>query len=253
MRRLADLKLEKEFGIEGDGKLIDVPASQSATPAKLAVPAPSLVQAEAVVSPRGDSSATLHAPVVAKIDTRTAVRSKTQAPADSVPAALAERDLEQRAASQAGIAPATAVAPLALPAGMDTDPASAGPLEAIALYDKLLEKYPKYPFRDRVLYQKARAYDELGQTEAAMEVMDIPGAAAEEIGEVAGIDAVQLLEREFGQGLAAWRDDEQVRQAFEMAGLGNVQRQAEQAEEGDDGHGTAYDGFHRSRRGRTGI
>lgn len=172
MRRLADLKIEKEFGIAGDGKLIDVPASQSATPAKPAVPAPSLVQAEPVVSPRRDPSGTLHAPVVAKIDAPIVVRSQAQAATGSAPAAISERDLEARAASPAGIAPANAAAPLALPAGMDTDPARAGPLEAIALYDKLLEKYPKYAFRDRVLYQKARAYDELGQTEAAMEVME---------------------------------------------------------------------------------
>jgi TolA-binding protein len=36
----------------------------------------------------------------------------------------------------------------------------------------LLEKYPQYQFRDQVLYQKARAYDELGQTEEAMKVME---------------------------------------------------------------------------------
>src|SRR5262250_2305450 len=34
MRRLADLKIEKEFGIQGDGKLVELPASQSGTPAK---------------------------------------------------------------------------------------------------------------------------------------------------------------------------------------------------------------------------
>jgi len=33
MRRLADLKIEKEFGILGDGKLVELPASQSDTQA----------------------------------------------------------------------------------------------------------------------------------------------------------------------------------------------------------------------------
>jgi tetratricopeptide (TPR) repeat protein len=40
-----------------------------------------------------------------------------------------------------------------------------GPVEAIALYDRLLAEYPDYGHRDQVLYQKARAYDELGLTE----------------------------------------------------------------------------------------
>jgi outer membrane protein assembly factor BamD (BamD/ComL family) len=56
---------------------------------------------------------------------------------------------------------------------MDADVATrAGPLEAIQLYDQLLAKYPQYQFRDQVLYQKARAYDELGQTDEAMKVME---------------------------------------------------------------------------------
>ena len=139
MRRLADLKIEKEFGIQGDGKLVELPA--------------------------------LGAPAVTKFDARTAARSHPEAPG-SGPSAASERDLEQRAASQPGIPPANAAPQLALPGGMDGDPASAGPLEAIKLYDELLAKYPQYALRDQVLYQKARAYEELGQTEEAMNVME---------------------------------------------------------------------------------
>jgi outer membrane protein assembly factor BamD (BamD/ComL family) len=108
---------------------------------------------------------------VTKIDARTATRSHPQA-SGSAPASVSERDLEQRAASLPGIAAANAGAPLALPAGMDADVARAGPLEAIKLYDELLAKYPQYALRDQVLYQKSRAYEELGQTEDAMKVME---------------------------------------------------------------------------------
>ena len=52
------------------------------------------------------------------------------------------------------------------------DPSAA--LEAIALYDRLLAEYPAYEHNDQVLYQKARAYDELGRTEEAMETMEQP-------------------------------------------------------------------------------
>src|SRR5262252_10957473 len=39
MRRLADLKIEKQFGIQGDGKLVDVPAPQAGAPAESVAPA----------------------------------------------------------------------------------------------------------------------------------------------------------------------------------------------------------------------
>ncbi len=171
MRRLADLKIEKEFGIQGDGKLVELPASQSGTQAKSVAPASGAAQAEPMGSPGRDHATALRTPAVTKFDARSATRSHPEAPG-SGPSAASERDLEQRAASQPGIPPANAAPQLALPGGMDGDPASAGPLEAIKLYDELLAKYPQYAFRDQVLYQKARAYDELGQTEEALRVME---------------------------------------------------------------------------------
>src|SRR6266851_4900957 len=171
MRRLADLKIEKEFGIQGDGKLVELPASPSGTQAKSVAPASGAAQTEPMGSPGRDHAAALRAPAVTKFDARSATRSHPEAPG-SGPSAASERDLEQRAASQPGIPRANAAPQLALPGGMDGDPASAGPLEAIKLYDELLAKYPQYAFRDQVLYQKARAYDELGQTEEALRVME---------------------------------------------------------------------------------
>jgi cellulose synthase operon protein C len=133
MRRLADLKIEKEFGIQGDGKLIELPASQSGTPGKAS--ASGAVAGEPPSTPGRDQAASLRAPAVTKINPRTAARSKPQAPATG-PAAVSEHDLEQRAASEAGLTPANAAAPLALPGGMEGDAARAGPLEAIKLYDE---------------------------------------------------------------------------------------------------------------------
>jgi len=171
MRRLADLKIEKEFGIQGDGKLAELPASQSGTPAKSVAPVLRAVPAEPVGSPGRNQAAALRAPSVTKIAARTATRSQAGA-SGSGTSAISERDLEQRAVSQSGIQVANAAAPLALPGGMDADPARTGPREAIELYDKLLAKYPQYAGRDQVLYQKARAYEELGQPEEAMKVME---------------------------------------------------------------------------------
>jgi len=125
MRRLADLQLEKRFGIRtGDVK-----------PREMAAPEPSQ-------KPSGRPAETPSAAAAGTLES--------------------EEDFERRTTAQAEI-PADAAAP-------DAD--AAGPLEAIALYDKLLTEYPKYEHSDQVLYQKARAYDELGRTEEAMATME---------------------------------------------------------------------------------
>jgi tetratricopeptide (TPR) repeat protein len=138
MRRLADLQLEKEFGIRtGDARPREMAAPQ---------PAQALAGAQAI---RPKAAAT-----VAAADPRES-----------------DQDFERRttaeggilAGSNAGASPADAVR-----AGADPK----GPLEAIALYDRLLSEYPNYEHKDKVLYQKARAYDELGRTEEAIETME---------------------------------------------------------------------------------
>ena len=48
----------------------------------------------------------------------------------------------------------------------------AGPREAIEMYWQILETYPNYERNDQVLYQLSRAYDEIGNPDKAMEVMD---------------------------------------------------------------------------------
>ncbi|MCK5886704.1 MAG: tetratricopeptide repeat protein, partial [Alcanivorax sp.] len=50
--------------------------------------------------------------------------------------------------------------------------ANKGAEEAIKLYKELLEKYPFYERNDQVLYQMTRAYEELGEVEQAIEVMN---------------------------------------------------------------------------------
>ena len=52
------------------------------------------------------------------------------------------------------------------------EPIPLGPAEAIKTYREILEKYPHYERNDRVLYQMSRAYDEIGQPDAAMQVMN---------------------------------------------------------------------------------
>src|SRR5215471_21708665 len=55
MRRLADLKIEKEFGIQGDGKLVDLQASQTGAQAQAVAAASAAVPAAPVASPGRDT------------------------------------------------------------------------------------------------------------------------------------------------------------------------------------------------------
>ncbi len=138
MRRLADLKLEKEFGIFGDGSgaLVELPAPEA-----------SAVKTEA------------------KSESRQRKRV-----ADVADHSASERDFERRAASDGGMPQPDPNTDLELPGGENV--AWSGPLEAIELYTQLLAAYPNYQHNDQVLYQQARAFDELGRSDEAIGVIE---------------------------------------------------------------------------------
>ncbi len=145
IRRLADLKIEKEYGaLTGDADPAD--PADPAPPAALPAPEPAL-------RPESDStavapSASAHIPVHAE----------------------SGGEFERRAGRRESAAGPPGVAERHAQSADDLERASTR--EAIALYTKLLNDYPFYERNDQVLYQMSRAYEELGETEAAMAVMD---------------------------------------------------------------------------------
>ena len=204
MRRLADLKIEKEYGILGDGKLLELPSPNVAEP----------VHARA----EDGKSVEMPAPGVAvKIDARAARRARREAIQSASPAD-SEHDLERRATAQQSIASADDSSGLALPDGVDRDLERAGPLEAIKLYDELLAKYPSYAYRAQVLYQKARAYDELGRTAESMKVMELLIA---EHPDSRYIDEVQFRRAEHFFARKKYRDAEIAYAAIAGMGAGS--------------------------------
>jgi tetratricopeptide (TPR) repeat protein len=166
MRRLADLQLEKEYGLTG-GKALAAPPLAPARPADLAPPP---LQAVALDGLAGGAAAG-----------QAAAQGPTESDAD-----FEARATEAHAFSSAGDAPAD------LPGGASA--AQSGPLEAIAIYKRLLAEYPNYERRDQVVYQMARAYDELGETEQAMEAMQ---RLVDEFGYSKYADEVQFRRAEF--------------------------------------------------------
>ena len=144
IRRLADLKIEKEYGTltEGAG-----PAGPVSTPT-LPNPEPA-VRSKNASFPGGPSNKELvHIPVHDE----------------------SEADFERRTTRRQSVDGMTTDSDK-LAEGAD-DLERAGTREAIKLYTKLLNDYPLYERNDQVLYQMSRAYEELGQTKEAMAVME---------------------------------------------------------------------------------
>jgi len=137
MRRLADLEIEKRYGIIGG-------ETDRRTDSEL--PAP-----ESAAAP-GEREA-------ARVDSR-AIADLSEA----------EKDFEARAAGLSAI-PEIDRAALASPESGEAVNVDS-PRQAIETYQRILTEYPNYERNDQVLYQMARAYDELGEPDEAMAVME---------------------------------------------------------------------------------
>jgi len=158
LRRLADLQIEKQYGIIGDGDIVEVeaPPEPNAAPTGAPLAAADLARPESARAPAAAAQGIL---------AREADGSIATGLGES------EQEFEARTTGQIELAPATDSPALDLPEN-SADPALAGPVEAIAIYKRILTEYPNYERTDQVLYQLARAYDEIGQPEEAMEVME---------------------------------------------------------------------------------
>jgi tetratricopeptide (TPR) repeat protein len=180
MRRLADLQVEKQFGIRPGAGLPQPVAFPLAAETPAATPAGASL-------PKGPA-----------------------APHET------QLDFEKRASAGSALPQSgDADAPIAgLPDGADPK----GPLEAIALYEKLLQEYPAYQNSDQVLYQMARAYDEIGKTEKAMSIMDRLIAANPMSPH---LDEVQFRRGEYFFTRRKFRDAENAYSAVTKVGAGS--------------------------------
>ena len=147
MRRLADLQIEREYGVMVGGTGDRSSASRDTGIVEMAAPETALRPA-ANTSPQTESA-----------------DSSPGEPAES------EQDFEQRATQRDELLAGGTEFDSALP-GDEREQIPTGPQEAIRTYQKLLDTYPNYERNDQVLYQMSRAHDELGQSDEAMTVMD---------------------------------------------------------------------------------
>ncbi len=133
MRRLADLQIEREYGVIGGDTIVEMATPESAAP-------------------------------VAQIEADLVEGTPRQA-------AESDQDFERRATARETLLSDDAALDTQLP-GVEMVGIPAGPEEAIKTYWKILETYPNYERNDQVIYQLSRAYDEIGDPDQAMEVMN---------------------------------------------------------------------------------
>jgi TolA-binding protein len=217
IRRLADLKIEKEYGV------------QEAPPPGAKKPAAEISQMEAskaeatTITPPADASQLAQAITAAPLTAIVAGKDKTEtqppkAPSDVIAnVSESQKDFEKRATKKqdiTGLAKTTDDA--ALPeAGLQT----AGAMEAIELYKNLLVKYPYYERNDQVLYQLSRAYEETGQIEKAMLVLN---QLVKDYPHSRHFDEAQFRRAEYFFTRKKYLDAEEAYQAVLDIGIGSV-------------------------------
>jgi TolA-binding protein len=176
MRRLADLQIEKEFGIIGTAEMVEMAVPET-RPAMAAPERQGLTADQSMRRPVESNSANY---------------------------SESSEDFERRATAEIPLTQGPTGTGLALPDG-ETVTALAGPREAIATYQKILDEFPNYERSDQVLYQMSRAYDELGQPEEAMVAMQ---RFVEEHPDSRYLDEVQFRRGEFFFVRKRYRDAE---------------------------------------------
>lgn len=169
IRRLADLKIEKEYGVQQPGSAAakNLAAETSKLEAAKA-DATSIVPSASDTSAAAAITAAPIAVIAAKQDKNKKI---TPSPQTGVIADLSEsqKTFEKRATQKQDITGLASAADAALP---EAELQTAGAMEAIELYKNLLVKYPYYERNDQVLYQLSRAYEETGQVEKAVAVLN---------------------------------------------------------------------------------
>jgi TolA-binding protein len=186
MRRMADLEIEKEYGVIGDGDR----------------PAGSVID---LPEPAGDGMAS----GPSRIEARRANA------ADPAPEHESDADFEARASAPDLLVQRDDI--LAAPEG--SEPLDlAGPTQAIETYRKILTEYPWYERNDQVLYQMARAYDELAQPDEAMKVVE---RLIEEYPDSRYVDEVYFRRGEYFFVRRKYLDAEEAYQAVVNLGDGS--------------------------------
>jgi len=212
IRRLADLKVEKEYGSFSE------PVSQQKkslpTVSEAAPPLSSPVTESKKPGAEVTSAAIL--PVAGDDTDEKKLKSRADIIADTSGESL--KEFEKRATKKDKIK-ASDEKPQVADAAAAEDLQTVGAMEAIELYKGLLVKYPLYERNDQVLYQLSRAYEEVGMVEEAMKVLN---RLVKEYPDSRHIDEAQFRRAEYFFTRKRYLDAEEAYQAVINIGIGSA-------------------------------
>ena len=214
LRRLADLKIQKEYGTLEGAKSNEKKATFNEAK-KITRPTTFDAPTISSVPEAGIAGAAL--PPLLAMAAKSNDKKKGKGKGKGRISKESAEDFEKRATKSAAIK-SKAAEVIATPDGSGADLQSAGTLEAIALYTKLLAKFPNYDRNDQVLYQLSRAYEEIGQVEEAMKVLS---RIVKEYPKSRYIDEVQFRRGEYFFTRKKFLDSEDAFKAVVDMGTGS--------------------------------
>ena len=183
IRRLADLKIEKEYSATAElatsANMLDASEADAPASAVSALTKPRLGSADPIKTPLSTQTTPMTAPatqLVDSTDAAAAILASSDHDKSSESGAIAdisesENVFSERATQQQKFN--SKEVQVVSPTGTAEDLQAAGAMEAIDLYLGLLKKYPLYERNDQVMYQLSRAYEETGQIEKAIATLNI--------------------------------------------------------------------------------
>ena len=172
IRRLADLKIEKEYSA-ADTSSSSSPVIAVSDTVATAATASAIKSVDSVQADKMDVPGTK---VLDASEAGAAIMASGGKDASNESGAIAdlsesEKEFSERAAREQKFNADDST--ITSPTGQAEDLQVAGAMEAIELYKGLLKKYPLYERNDQVMYQLSRAYEEIGQVEKAIETLNV--------------------------------------------------------------------------------
>jgi len=222
LRRLADLKIQKEYDDEA-AKEAELEAKQAAAEKTSEATLPEAKDGLAPVADSASQATDIQKPDTSFVPLAVDKDKESIATKDSPIADISESEKEFSERAGKKIELGVPKKKKIVPPGKDSekeadDLQSAGAKEAIELYKGLLEKYPLFERNDQVLYQLSRAYEETGQIDIAMKTLE---QLISQYPQSRHIDEAQFRRAEYFFTRKKFLDSEEAYQAVIDAGEGS--------------------------------
>jgi TolA-binding protein len=229
IRRLADLKIEKEYSVTADlagaTTVLDASEAETSASVKTSRARPAAGLSPPIKTPLSTQNAPMTEPATQFLDSNeaaAAIFANADEDKSSESGAIAdvsesEKAFSERATQQQKFN--TKQAQIASPTGKAEDLQVAGAMEAIELYLGLLKKYPLYERNDQVMYQLSRAYEETGQIEKAIATLNV---MVEKYPNSRHLDEAQFRRAEYFFSRKRYLDAEEAYQVIINIGRGSA-------------------------------